>query len=68
MHTKLQRKLIKDKKEYPVHILNEAAGETKDQYMSVTKAQRILGWKSQYSVEVALMETIASYDNCFDLK
>ena len=59
---------LMEKKDYPINILNESKGEIKDQYMSTQKAHRILGWKSRYSVEVALRETIDSYDDYFDLK
>ncbi len=58
---------LMEKKDYPITILNEAKGEIKDQYMSIQKAHRILGWESQYSVEAALRETIDSYDDCFAL-
>ena len=59
---------LMEKKDYPINILKEFRGEIKDQYMSTQKAHRILGWKSRYSVEVALRETIDSYDDYFDLK
>ena len=42
-------------------ILNEAAHEIKHQYLSATKARRVLQWKPLYSLEAGLRETITWY-------
>ena len=52
---------VMDKKDSPVKILNETKGEIKDQYLSIEKAKRLLGWAPQYGMEDALQETIGWY-------
>jgi CDP-glucose 4,6-dehydratase len=49
---------IMGKPDHPITILNEAKGEIKDQYLSNEKAERILQWQPQYTLEQALKETI----------
>ena len=58
---------VMDKKDFPIKILNEAKGEIKDQYLSIEKAEKVLGWAPDYSVEDALRETIDWYYSFFDL-
>jgi hypothetical protein len=38
---------IMDQKDFPIHILNEAKGEMKDQYLSIEKSKMILNWSPQ---------------------
>lgn len=42
-------------------ILNIAQGEIRSQYLAAAKAQRVLGWRPQFSLEEGLKETIAWY-------
>ena len=42
-------------------IMNEAKNEIPHQYLSAKKAKEILGWKSQFSLEEALIKTINWY-------
>lgn len=46
-------------------ILNTAAGEIPNQYLSSSKALRLLGWKSTYSLAEGLAETVAWYRDFF---
>lgn len=47
-------------------ILNEAKNEIKDQYLSAEKARKLLGWKSKYSLDFGLEQTIAWYKDYFN--
>ena len=42
-------------------ILNEVRGEIKHQYLDSTKAKTILGWKTRWTFEESLLETINWY-------
>jgi CDP-glucose 4,6-dehydratase len=42
-------------------ILNEAQYEIEDQYLSIKKADKILGWKPTYSLDAGLKKTIEWY-------
>ncbi len=42
-------------------IKNETKNEIPDQYLGVSKVKEVLGWKSRYSIEEALTETIEWY-------
>lgn len=42
-------------------ILNEASREIRSQYLDCSKARRVLGWQPSYSLDDALLETIAWY-------
>jgi CDP-glucose 4,6-dehydratase len=42
-------------------ILNQANNEIKHQYLSAEKARQLLGWRSHYSLEQGLKETIDWY-------
>lgn len=42
-------------------ILNEVTHEIKDQYLSVAKAKRLLGWESQYAIDDGLRQTVKWY-------
>lgn len=44
-------------------VLNQASHEIAKQYLSSEKAQRVLGWHAQYSVEDGLRQTLAWYRN-----
>lgn len=46
-------------------ILNQAKGEIKHQYLSAQKARVMLNWKTVYSLEQGLIETIAWYRDFF---
>ena len=47
-------------------IINTAKYEIKEQYLSSRKAQRILGWKAQYSLEDGLRRTAKWYSEYFN--
>jgi nucleoside-diphosphate-sugar epimerase len=42
-------------------ILDQAPNEIQAQYLSSAKAGRLLGWEPAYSLEDALVETLAWY-------
>lgn len=42
-------------------ILNQANNEIRHQYLSATKAKKLLNWKSHYDLEIGLQETIEWY-------
>ena len=44
-------------------ILNQSKAEIKDQYLDSGKAKRLLSWKSQYTIEEGLEQTIHWYKN-----
>lgn len=46
-------------------ILNEAKGEIRHQYLSATKAKKILGWNPKYTLEEGLKETVEWYREFF---
>ncbi|MCL4416106.1 MAG: GDP-mannose 4,6-dehydratase [Actinobacteria bacterium] len=46
-------------------ILNEATNEIKHQYLSAKKAKDLLGWKSEYDLNVGLQKTISYYIDFF---
>ncbi len=48
-------------KNIPPKILNQAKNEIPHQYLSSTKAKKILKWKPQYSLDEGLKETFAWY-------
>ncbi|MFC1936203.1 NAD-dependent epimerase/dehydratase family protein [Chloroflexota bacterium] len=52
---------IMDKMHIEPDIQNTATGEIRDQYLSVTKAQEMLGWQSKHSIEAGLVKTIEWY-------
>ena len=43
-------------------ILNQVRAEIKDQYLLAEKAERVLNWKVQFSLEEGLKQTIAWYE------
>jgi len=47
-------------------ILGTAKGEIKKQYLSSKKANKLLNWKSSYSIEKGLKETYDWYVNYFE--
>lgn len=47
-------------------IRNDAPGEIRHQHLSAAKARRVLGWKSHFSLEEGLAETIAWYRSFLD--
>ncbi|MCX8044600.1 MAG: GDP-mannose 4,6-dehydratase [Desulfobacterota bacterium] len=53
------------KPDYPVQIMKSACGEIQDQYLSIEKAQRVLGWMPRYGFELGIHETIMWYQNYF---
>ncbi|HUT83110.1 MAG TPA: NAD-dependent epimerase/dehydratase family protein, partial [Thermodesulfobacteriota bacterium] len=57
---------IMDQKDFPIHILNEAKGEMKDQYLSIEKSKTVLNWFPQYSLEDGLRETVEWYSEFFN--
>jgi CDP-glucose 4,6-dehydratase len=46
-------------------ILNSATGEIRNQYLSASKALRVLGWSCEYDLDAGLSETIAWYRQFF---
>ena len=42
-------------------IINQAQNEIRHQYLSASKARRLLNWHPQYSIDKALAETIKWY-------
>ena len=42
-------------------ILDAAKAEIRDQYLDSSKAQRVLGWKAEWSLDAGLTETIGWY-------
>ncbi len=42
-------------------VLNIARGEIRSQFLAAAKAQHMLGWRAQFSLEEGLQETIAWY-------
>lgn len=55
------------KKEPNYKILNIAKCEIEHQYLSATKAKKLLGWKAKHSLNKGLKQTIAWYKNYFIL-
>jgi CDP-glucose 4,6-dehydratase len=47
------------------NILNSAKGEIRNQYLSAEKAEGMLGWKTTYSLEQGITETIEWYRHFF---
>ena len=46
-------------------IVNNVQGEIKNQYLSSAKAEKLLGWKPEYSLEIGLQETVDWYQRYF---
>lgn len=46
-------------------ILNEAANEIRDQYLSCEKAKELLGWEAKWGIDKGLKETIEWYVDFF---
>ena len=59
----LTRKILKlmNKSYLEPIILGDTKSEIKHQYLSSRKAKEILHWESKYSLDIALLETIAWY-------
>ncbi len=49
-------------------VRNCAEGETRDQYLSASKARAMLGWQAEYDLEAGLKETISWYRRFFTEK
>lgn len=59
-------KLLQDMmgfKDVKPHILGDGKGEIQDQSLDSTKAQKILGWQMNYSLEDGFAKTISWYQN-----
>ncbi len=52
-------------KKLKARILNETKNEIRDQYLSVRKAEKLLGWKSSFGLEPGLKKTIEWYTEYF---
>jgi CDP-glucose 4,6-dehydratase len=52
---------LMDRTDLAPTILNQASHEIKSQYLDCTKARRMLGWRPAYTLDEALLETIAWY-------
>src|SRR3989338_79562 len=61
--TYLILKLMKSKLK-PV-VLDLASNEILDQYLDISKVERIFGWKAKYPINLALKETIEWYEKYF---
>ena len=46
-------------------ILNQSTNEIQDQYLSAKKAKKMLNWKSKYTLDTGLKETIDWYTHFF---
>jgi CDP-glucose 4,6-dehydratase len=46
---------------FEAQILNEVSNEIRHQYLSADKARRVLGWSPMFSLDEALVKTIAWY-------
>ena len=57
--------ILMNRKDLNPIILNEAKNEIKHQYLSAEKARKFLGWKSKYSINEGLKETIEWYKEFF---
>jgi CDP-glucose 4,6-dehydratase len=53
---------VSGKKAINPKILNQAAGEIKDQYLSSKRAEDVLGWKPKFTIEEGLKKTYAWYE------
>ncbi len=56
---------LMDRKDLQPRVLNQVDNEIKQLYLSARKARTILGWRSKYSLEQGLKETIAWYGKFF---
>jgi CDP-glucose 4,6-dehydratase len=56
---------LMDKTELELKVLNEASHEIPKQYLDCSKARRMLEWQPLYTMEAALLETIAWYKERF---
>lgn len=52
---------ISDRPDLQPIVLNQARNEIGKQYLSSEKAQRVLGWKAQHSLEAGLRKTLQWY-------
>ena len=52
---------LSDRPELKPVVLNQASHEIAKQYLSSEKANRVLGWRAQYSLEAGLRRTLAWY-------
>ena len=59
---------IMGENDFPVNVLNQASGEIQDQYLSIDKARKILGWNPEYSLEESIKETTDWYRDFFGIK
>lgn len=46
-------------------ILDQVKHEIKDQYLSIEKAKKMLGWKPKFGLEIGLKKTISWYEDHF---
>ena len=46
-------------------LLNQSTNEIQDQYLSAKKAKKMLHWKSKYTLDTGLKETIDWYSHFF---
>lgn len=53
------------KKELKPKILNETRNEIKDQFLSIEKASKLLGWSPEHSLDSGLAKTIRWYEEFF---
>ncbi len=56
---------ISDRPDLQPVILNQASHEIVKQYLASDKAQRLLGWRAQHSLEAGLRKTLAWYREFF---
>lgn len=48
-------------------VLDSASGEIRNQYLDASKARRVLGWESRYTLEEGLAETVDWYRDYFNV-
>jgi CDP-glucose 4,6-dehydratase len=46
-------------------LLNQSTNENQDKYLSAKKAKKMLNWKSKYTLDIGLQETIDWYTHFF---
>lgn len=56
---------LMDREDLEPVVMNQASGESREQYIACDKAREVLGWQPNYSLEEGLSETIEWYRQAF---